>query len=721
MFGRGMSFDEGYETKRACLDHQNAASVCLESRRDGHLQSLILLMMVVLKLCALVAALVPFLVPVDAGKKIFCYYSSFAQTRNGIGKFLPENIDPFLCTHMIFAFVDISPNGRDLIAFNWNDVGDNGLYQRTISLKQKNPALKVLLAVGGWQIGSKPFIPMISNDYNRRAWVKNVIKYLRTFMALQKWEIFSNCRDYVMNAGPHNFDGFDMDWEFPATRGSPPEDKYRFTTLMKELYSEFKREAQETGRAKLLLTLAAASGTYYISQCYEPKKIIKYVDFMLLMTYNYHGQWEKVTGHHSALWKHRDDPPGEKSELFQNWSIDYWLQEGMDKDRLVVGIATYGMSFTLANPHQNGVFAPVRGGGRMGKYTSETGILSYYEICENIQQHGWKTSWIDDQGVPYAYGGDQWVGFETEDSLKLKADNIIKRDLAGAFVWSVEMDDFTGHCGQGKYPLLKTITKILKPYRHSANTADATTTPRWKNTRRQDTPSSQQKWTRKPAGIKRPRWQKSPWAKPTSKPENSWNLSKPKNSWTPTSKPESSWTQKTDRPWSPAAESKKPWNPTVTRKPWHKKSKNPWNRTKSSWQQKRKQKSSRKQWTKKQWSKPSPTKTPWQPKTTPKHWNARPTGRPSIPRHPYTTSKPTRKNPWQNPKHTNAPSAAGSSDCKKLGVGMFQDPASCVRFIMCLPGAWMDYGPIRMDCPAGTRFDEHLKICNHANSVECWV
>jgi chitinase len=54
-----------------------------------------------------------------------------------------------------------------------------GLYGRTISLKQQNPALKVLLAVGGWQIGSKPFIPMISNEENMRRWIKNVVTYLR--------------------------------------------------------------------------------------------------------------------------------------------------------------------------------------------------------------------------------------------------------------------------------------------------------------------------------------------------------------------------------------------------------------------------------------------------------------------------------------------------------------------------------------------------------------
>lgn len=64
----------------------------------------------------------------DNGKKVFCYYSSFAQNRQGIGKFLPEDIDPFLCTHIIFAFVDIDPSGNDLMAFNRNDQGHNGEY-----------------------------------------------------------------------------------------------------------------------------------------------------------------------------------------------------------------------------------------------------------------------------------------------------------------------------------------------------------------------------------------------------------------------------------------------------------------------------------------------------------------------------------------------------------------------------------------------------------------
>ncbi|KAK6959685.1 chitotriosidase-1 [Biomphalaria glabrata] len=374
------------------------------------------------------------------GKHIFCYYSSFAQTRKGVGKFLPEDINPHLCTHLIYAFVHITSDGRGLRPFNKNDLGQNGLYARTLALKKANPSLKVLLAVGGWQIGSKPFLPMIKTEETRATWIRNVIKYIRK----------------------RGFDGLDMDWEFPATRGSPSEDKYRFTALMKGLYEAFQKESEETGREKLLLTLATASGTYYIDQSYEPYKIINYIDFMLLMTYNYHGQWEKKTGHHSGLYPHKDDPKyGEKSQLYQEWSIDYWLSAGISKDKLIVGIPTYGMTFTLADASKHGVHAPAIGGGEMGQYTKESGILAYYEVCMNLRDKGWKQEWIDDQMVSYAYSGHQWVGYEDRRSMAFKAANIMKRDVGGAFVWSVEMDDFNGACGQGQYPLLSTLVDAL--------------------------------------------------------------------------------------------------------------------------------------------------------------------------------------------------------------------------------------------------------------------
>ena len=43
----------------------------------------------------------------------------------------------------------------------------------------------------------------------------------------------------------------------------------------------------------------------------------RYIDYMLLMTYNYHGSgWEMTTGHHSPILPHRRDPPGDQRELY---------------------------------------------------------------------------------------------------------------------------------------------------------------------------------------------------------------------------------------------------------------------------------------------------------------------------------------------------------------------------------------------------------------------
>ncbi|KAK2160193.1 hypothetical protein LSH36_138g06003 [Paralvinella palmiformis] len=373
--------------------------------------------------------------------KLFCYYSSYSQNRRSVAKFIPENINPRLCTHIIFAFADLV-KGSFLKPSSWNDLPNGkgkGLYARTMALKKKNPKLKVLLALGGWKIGSEPFVAMMNDKRKRRLFIRNVVRYLRKY----------------------DFDGLDMDWEFPGTRGSPPEDKYRFTALMKDIRMAFEREAKQSGNERLLLTMAAAGGSYFIGLAYEPEKIVRYVDYILLMTYNYHGSWNDFTGHHSGLYPRADESGGER-EWNQAWTIDFWLNEaGAPKEKIIVGIATYGMTFTLADPKDHGLKAAAVGGGRPGPYTGESGILSYYEICQKLGA-GWNSVWIDEQKAPYAYSGSQWVGYDNTDSVTYKANYIRKMKLGGAFVWSVEMDDFRGVCGIGKYPLLSTIATILR-------------------------------------------------------------------------------------------------------------------------------------------------------------------------------------------------------------------------------------------------------------------
>ncbi|CAL1532903.1 unnamed protein product [Lymnaea stagnalis] len=652
-------------------------------------------------------------------KHVFCYYSSFAYKRHSVGNFVPEDINPYLCTHIIYAFVDISKDGTDLKPFNKNDQGPNGLYARTLALKEKNPALKILLAVGGWNIGSEPFVPMIKDEGTRSTWIQNVVKYVRKY----------------------GFDGFDMDWEFPATRGSPPEDKYRFTLLMKGLYEAFAEEAKETGREKLLLTIAAASGTYYIDQSYEPSKIIHYIDFMFLMTYNYHGQWEKITGHHSGLYPHKNDPKtGEKAQLYQEWSIDYWLDVGISKDKLVVGIPTYGMTFTLADPSDHDVKAPANGGGKMGDYTRETGILAYYEICMNLNDKSWNSEWIDDQSVPYAYGGDQWVGYEDKRSIAIKANNIIKRDLAGAFVWSVEMDDFGGVCGQGQYPLLTTITDSIggsTVARPAAGHPEFRPEPRDRpEVPIEDDKTAVQEQPAKPE--RKSTWKKGKKLAPTEipKPEVTTPAEEDPASPTQARMKVKWWTGPVTRKNSKL----RPLLGKVTSKP---EVTTPSRKMKYLWRKKFVRKNyeatnskhrhdSDEEWqTTRWWSQPP------EHKTTPvqdSHEHSSEEEQPdrAEQRQKSQVVKNTITHEELKPHAAAAADHHSSSDessesngderqaaCRDHGVGTFSDPLSCDHFIICMPGNWMDVPPHVMACPPGTQFDNRLKICNFASSVDC--
>ena len=62
---------------------------------------------------------------------------------------MPEDIQPDLCTHIIFAFGWLKKN--KLTSFESNDEtkdGKPGLYERMTDLKKANPSLKILLAIG---------------------------------------------------------------------------------------------------------------------------------------------------------------------------------------------------------------------------------------------------------------------------------------------------------------------------------------------------------------------------------------------------------------------------------------------------------------------------------------------------------------------------------------------------------------------------------------------
>lgn len=66
--------------------------------------------------------------------------------------------------------------------------------------------------------------------------------------------------------------------------------------------------------------------------------------------------------------------------LVQNSSVHYWIENGAPRDKLVLGMGTYGRGVTLDNPKENGIYAPGNAPLRAGPYTREKGFWGYNEV-----------------------------------------------------------------------------------------------------------------------------------------------------------------------------------------------------------------------------------------------------------------------------------------------------------------------------------------------------
>ena len=61
--------------------------------------------------------------------------------------------------------------------------------------------------------------------------------------------------------------------------------------------------------------------------------------------------------------------------------MEYYAEKGADKSKLVMGIPTYGQSFTLHDQSNTGLNSPASKGSA-GKYTRAAGFLAYNEVTQ---------------------------------------------------------------------------------------------------------------------------------------------------------------------------------------------------------------------------------------------------------------------------------------------------------------------------------------------------
>lgn len=204
---------------------------------------------------------------------------------------------------------------------------------------------------------------------------------------------------------------------------------------------------KETLNSDLSVSIALGTGKWRTDLSYDIPSVFDSVDFVNVMAYDLHGRWNDKTGIHGALYPSPLDP----TDANVDYCVNLLLNQGVAKEKLIMGIPCYGITFKLIDPSQNGVGAPAVGDGSM----------TFPEICSALSTGELEYRYDDDQKVPYAFGGSKWVGFEDVKSVTEKANYIRNLDLGGAMFWAIDSDDSYNFCGQGNFPLISTVYNIV--------------------------------------------------------------------------------------------------------------------------------------------------------------------------------------------------------------------------------------------------------------------
>lgn len=368
----------------------------------------------------------------SGSQRCVAYFTSWSAYARAIEV---SNMDPTLLTHVNFAFANLREDGSVVIGDSWVDVekpfgGDSwsddsaadgrGHFKQLRLMKQKYPHIKTLISVGGWTWSSN-FSKVAANEASRQKFAETALTF---------------CTKY-------GFDGVDIDWEFPVEGGNDiphlPEDKENYTKLLKKCREVFDAQGEKDGK-HYLLTIAGGPNPSFVKNT-ETKKMMDYLDFINVMSYDYHGGWENKTGHNAPLYS--TDPA---DPLCVSNTIEAYIKAGVKPEDLNMGLAYYGRGWVNVSSSDNNGYlqaaqtSPQTASG-FGIGTWEGACFDYWDLTDNyLGKAGYKRYFDNEAKVPYLFNGTNFISYDDGESIRYKLDYANKKKLGGVMFWEFSGD-----------------------------------------------------------------------------------------------------------------------------------------------------------------------------------------------------------------------------------------------------------------------------------------
>ena len=265
-------------------------------------------------------------------------------------------------THLNIAFANPDRNGQ---------LQTDGVSITHVVQKAHEAGLKVFIALAGGAAKLADWKDWITPD-NRSAFISDIMGYVTS----------------------HNLQGVDVDIEWSTVNDD---------------YSGFVLELRDSIDQYGLEMSAALPGIYRYPEISD--EALAAFDWINLMVYDLTGPWAP-------------NSPGPHSPYsFAENSIDYWLNQGLEKNRMTLGVPFYGYDFTNQNNVKSVTFA---------------GMVNLDEAHAELDQVG-----------AIYYNGLPTITQKTELALQ---------ELSGIMIWELGQDHF------GEFSLLKRIDETIEAF-----------------------------------------------------------------------------------------------------------------------------------------------------------------------------------------------------------------------------------------------------------------
>ena len=310
-------------------------------------------------------------------------------------------------THLHYAFATI--DGGSGAAVLSDPVQDGRNLAALQALKQRNPDLRLILSIGGWN-DSAHFSDVAATAQSRQTFAKSCAQLIRA----------------------HNLDGVDLDWEYPVSGGAPgtghrPQDQQNFTLLLQAIRQQLDQLGRQDGRT-YSLSIAAAADAGYLNKI-EPVAVSSLVDYVFLMTYDLHGPWDGYADLSAPLYTPQEASPQYKVSVFD--TVQAYLKARVPAQKLVLGLPLYGYVYQGVSSQNSGLYS---------RFSSARAV-SYDSIARTyLSSAAYQKLRHTRAQVPYLYGGGTFLSYDDAVSLSAKAALALQYDLGGIGFWELSQD-----------------------------------------------------------------------------------------------------------------------------------------------------------------------------------------------------------------------------------------------------------------------------------------